>query len=438
MFHNVFSSCFLGWRNLFLDLPKQSNGTRLDAAHTDLVIGWRSYQLDPKDAATKATGLIALPSDPSHSTFLDKWIFNPGLLKTSATSAELTFAMGATKYADLVSVSGHGAAGTVWGDATGGYCSIDLGSAAVAHAGLPTNGTVKYILIPSCYNLSGFNADTWLPVHQKPQPIHGVLGYSGSYAGGRTGAKVMFEFGKLMKQNRARQLSIFEAWRQANRKHGQPWGATILEDAKGDTMQQWISAAGLSIPSGSAKVLHFDDSSYPAGTEVTGTPPDFEAIFHTDAGTPITFPNNGPTGALGLVPGRDGHLLLRGNGSSNRFPVGGRGKLVFFYYRPNKDGMNLDKLLTFSAPTTGGTFTRLTDANKQDGTTHVDAIEYTFAATETSEAKIPYKVNADAAKHYKVDSAGGTTHGYFYVDFTPPGSSNLISMYRHGAWLRDP
>jgi hypothetical protein len=491
MFDRVFSS--LGWRNLFLDLPKLRTGTPSDGdvsdtGHLDLNIKFLKH---PRNSSEQ--GLIMRPHTDQHHTFLSQWILNPGVKNSIGTGrfdGELTFRDDFDRriiskdgheeivtradfdrrtskpgeqveplQADLVVISGHGLFGQVQGRALEDELHLGTGGATFKVAKLtkpiiamPTTGRVKYLILPCCYNAAIDTAPRWLPLLQKtPHPLHGILGFSDHYAGDDIGALIMAEFGRLLRDNRR---TIFEAWRRANDSLKQPWGAVIHEESKAnDTLAKWITPSGLSTPSQLNKVRQFDPQNILRGGDKVAQEtalPSFDAIFHMASGQPITADNNENLN-IGLIPGQRGHLLLRANDPNRPFQPGQKMGVLFIYFRPTKGHMDLNKLLRFDPkldPVTGLNKIQLKiDANtekKPSRTGLVDAIEYTFTAGESREARLDFQVldRKTAFEFYEEDPDGEGNHGAFWVRIFPPGvplgsRSGFIGRYLQNARLRN-
>jgi len=440
-FNRTMSSTEVGWRNLLFDLPPDKRGqSRIDAANPTLNIGW---------VAAKDFGraLIMRPK-VDHSKFLGEWLLNPGVKKergAGSVGSKLTFADDFTDQADFVAVSGHGAGGMIWGKASGGDIGdgFEIANEMGKHLDKPTTGRIKYLLLPCCFLVSIHNAESWLPILRKNKPLHGVLGYGEKYLGDSTGAAVTRRFASLLKSNLT--MPIFEAWRRANEAVHQPWGAVILNAARKDNMKQWITEEGLPDLSAEKEVRCFDGDSMPDGEEVTGKPKDIEAFFVMADGSLIQSPMNRPANDLmGLFPGKSGEILLRVNKKDLSFQPDSHVTILFYYFRPAKTEMDLDGLLTFDR-VPGARLRFLTDANarKEKKTGKHDAIEYTFLPGQEKEARIRFTISENAHKVYKDDENGHFTHGLFWMAVFPQGlplsdPRKAFTMYKHGAWLRDP
>jgi hypothetical protein len=453
----AFTTAFsqMGWRNVLGDLGQIGPGPpqAFDQGHLDLFIKWV-----PNSTSTQR-GLIAFPAD-QHASFLARWLFCPAV---NSDTSKLTLDpkddidsddLG-TRHAELVSISGHHSGGRVSGQALknlgkGVPSGINLGQELrTMTSPIVVSGHLKYLLIPACYACNLDQADEWLPFFQQNPSVHGILGYSNTYIGDKTGAILMRDFALEVKRNPSG--TILDAWRRANASAA--WGAVMHNGALTDTPAQWATDDGLPRlgpvgSGGSARVLQFDPANFASGGQVVqvGTP-DFQARFHRGSdGKEIKSGNNDVTG-IGLNPGTTGFILIKAN-NGKTFSQGDKITLVFFYYRPLKHDMNLDTLLTFSSsllqtdPTLGVPKLRvIPDANVQkEGWPNKrnDGVEYTFGSEQ--EGRIDYTVNQNAASSYPAGPEGPNTHGRFMLYVFPPGASTSnpqagFSMYHDGVWL---
>jgi hypothetical protein len=442
----------LGWRNLFLDLPRATDSggaRRVDASHPTFPIRFKGNALmglpnDIKDhsddvpvpeplytAFRSANGPEAFAQEMTkQAEFLARFVINPGVRKVSATEGHLTDGTDATDHADLVAISGHGSSGVIWG---GNYSSgTKLGDEVAASGELRHASRLKYVLIPTCYNLSQYQVEGWFPLLRASVPIHGVLGFSQAYPGGDTGGLVFGTFGEKLK---ARGMTIIKAFRDANAAHGikDRWGAFMHESAFGDTMSDWM-AGTLKAPSPSGKIVWLNEDNYPAGVEVKETPPRFLAQHVMEDGRKVE-PGNRNQSEIGLFPGKKGKLELSRNGDA--FKVGDTLKVTFYYFRPNKDGMDLPKLLVFE-PHGDADFALVKDDNKEDGSAFEDAIQVTVKKAGPL-ITLPYRVHPLATDTYHRD--GDDAHGMFWHRVQPTSvadtwDTSAVPLYRYGAWLR--
>ncbi|MDX2059181.1 MAG: hypothetical protein SFV24_15340 [Gemmatimonadales bacterium] len=413
----------LGWRNLFLDLPPSAGNKRIDRAHTDLDIRWLADPVQPT-----VQGLVARPRT-ADADFLGQWLINPGVKRIADSEGELTFGADATDHADLVAISGHGAGGRVFGKALPGGAEIDLKALMTKHAATPTSGQLKYLVIASCFNASNYMAKSWLPILTKAKPLRGILGYSDHYLGDAAGADVTRRFGALLQKNPT--MPIYDAWRQANEATNQPWGAILRVEARKDNLIRWVRGH-LDELSADGDVVHVDATTFPTGVAVTDKPVPFRSDFGDEA-----FYD-------GLVAGRPGTFKLFA-AKGHTFKAGTTTRLVFFYYRPAKTEMDLDRLLSFdpmTLPDGSPGIRKLVDANvkKKHKTGRVDGLEITVAA-DTETIALPFRVLPDAIKHFPADPNGAGTHGLFWTYLFPNGADSSdfaqgFHGYENAALLR--
>ncbi|MBM3788320.1 MAG: hypothetical protein FJW30_28625, partial [Acidobacteria bacterium] len=220
----------LGWRNLFSQLPVKTDAWGIRAqlkSHPLLPIRWR------------ANSLLALPNerhdmpgkpfigDPLFEAYrkanddkkfdqaiIDQnadvatWVFSPGLRKEGEEEFHWTAGSDATDYADLVAISGHGAAGNVWGGRR--TASLFL---ALSRAGDSASPRLKYVIVPACTNLSEMNLEGWLPAfRRKPYPLHGAFGYENSYPGDQPGQMIFQQFVTNLAAGGGAENTILEAY----------------------------------------------------------------------------------------------------------------------------------------------------------------------------------------------------------------------------------
>ena len=444
----------LGWGNLVGDLPVKKDAwgqSREDSAHPLLPIRYRG------------TGLLVLPNhkvddekrgypyidDPLFSTyrkangdgpfdaeikkqneFLAKWVFSPGVKKNSASDVVLTLGADFTEYADWATISGHGAGGTCWGGGAGAQLS-----SALRVPPDPATDRLKYVIIATCYNLMEFNAPSWLPAMRRSNPIHGFLGYGSGYPGDEPGEAFFKAFIKNLNakdgpKRDAGTKTILDAWREAHSSAKDIWAALIHTSSKGDNMRDWLGGK-LVQPKAGGEIRWFDESNYPTGRVMVDRPPAVTVFFFMGT-TKIDRTNTDRTD-VGLFAGGSGALEI--TKTTGTFSVDEVVTIIFYYFRPDKDGMDLAKLLKFGT-SAEGTVTLKTDLNKADGTKNVDALEFKLTKA-IAKATIPFTVETDATKSYHLV---GDTHGYFNLRVTPPGETvggnKDIVPYPDGAWLR--
>jgi hypothetical protein len=444
----------LGWGNLVGELPAKNDAwgqRRVDSAHPLLPVRYRgsgllvlpNNRVDDKDrnfpyiddpifsTFRKANGDTTFDAEiVKQNEFIAKWMFSPGLKKNSDSDVALTLGADFTEYADWATISGHGAGGTCWGGGSG----AELKSALRVPPD-PATDRLKYVTIATCYNVMEFNAPSWLPAMRRSNPIHGFLGYGSGYPGDEPGEAFFKAFiknlnAKASAKDDAGTKTILDAWREAHSSAKDIWAALIHTSSKGDTMKDWL-AGKLAQPSAGGEIRWFDESNYPTGKVMVDRTPPITVFFFM--GTTKIDRTNNDRKDVGLFPGDNGVLEI--TNTSGSFSVGDVVTIMFYYFRPNKDGMDLPKLLKFGA-STEGTVTLKTDLNKEDGSKNVDALEFKLT-TSVAKARIPYTVETDATKSYHKD---GETHGYFNLRITPPGETvggnKDLRPYPDGAWLR--
>jgi hypothetical protein len=416
---------------------------RFDLGHPDLDIVF------VKSTDGKAQGFTAFPFD-RHAEFITRWLFNPGI---NENTSKLTTGSDATGHAELVTISGHHSAGEIWGTPKAikrppseKSSSMNLGVELGKIPDPKPSGHLKYLMMPGCYTCSMDAAEYWLPLFTHGTPVHGMLGYSKTYKGDKTGAQIMQSFGKALRSNP--KITILNAWAAANR--GYPWGAVLHESAVTDTIEEWMSDAGLArLATSNARILQFDATNLASGGDpIEVGVPDYQARFHQADGTEMNRDNSGwwRRPPVGLSPGQAGSIVIKPN-NGKTLPAGGTITIVFYYFRPQKREMNLDTLLRFSPSllqtdsTLGGPrVTLLTDANKEKDsgdTGFHDGIEVRIGSGE-SQIKLDYTIQSDAPSHYPSDGRANT-HGRFMMYVFPPGTStsnrrSALSMYSHGVY----
>lgn len=437
----------MGWRNLFAYLPRKSDAKGsyyVDSSHPLLPIRIKGNTTMALPNAVVDTETVSPPfvSDPifdahraangdeaftaaikEQSEFLSRWVFAPGLKKVSETESHLTIESDFTDYADLVAISGHGAGGTVWG----GDWSLgaQIGTAAEISTSAPSD-RLKYVLVPTCYNLNQHNSETWVPLFRRTNPLHGMLGYAQSYPGGATGAGVFARFAENLKVSGK---TILAAWKEAHTGYlEQRWGAMLHGSAIKDTMRDWLAGA-LEAPDPNGELRWYNYENYPDGIPVEEYDPIVKAHFYM-GDTKIT-PENKDSMDVGLFSGESGTLEI--TNATGPFQDGRIVTIAFYYYRPDKDGMNLTRLLSFGS-TPDAAVEVLTDYNQRDGTANADAINVTIQGSPSA-VRIPFTVPADAHEAYH--RHGERQYGYFWMHVEPTGF-NDASLYRSGAYLRGP
>jgi hypothetical protein len=437
-----------GWKSIFTALPiaKDAAGVRyVDSAHPMLPIRPRGNAIlalpntneevtfrpikDPVfEAYRRENGEEAFEDENKRQhDFLSRWVFSPGVMSTLANGA-LTLGDGATDFADLVAASGHGGSGTVFG---GGAASLNF-ARVLSRGGVPFQADrLKYVIIPTCYNLWHENNETWMPALQSEHPIHGLLGYRKSYPGGEIGGQIFQRFtAKLALPNK----TILQAWREAHvGALADRWAAFLHESAMGDTMKDWQTGK-LRTPARTGKLLWFSEDN-PEGQEPKLRPKDYQVEFLM-GGTAISFRDSDDP-EVGLFPGERGAIRL--SRTEGLFAIGTKMTVVFYYYRPDHNpGMDLDKLLQF-LPTSDGQLTLVRDFNKEDIDTHVDAFAFVVLKEGMKKIEVPFEVRPKAHESYKQD--GPNRYGKFWVRLVievPNGDPDDLYYYQETAWLRGP
>ena len=441
----------LGWKNLVRYLPRKEDekGAHYESsAHATLPIRWKGgarlilpnsvvdnhhypkdYVDDPLFKAHRdAHGEDAFRTEMERiCSFLSRWVFSPGIKGSPTSTGELTLGDGAVDWADLVACSGHGSSGVVWG---GDYqLGCKLAAELKASAGASGSDRLKYVLIPTCYNLSEWGRDLWLPALRRSGPVHGVLGYSQAYPGGPVGGDAFQRFAANMKKNGGT-TPILEAFKAA---HGtgwlsERWGALIHASAMNDTMRTWLKGE-LPAPSPSGEIRWFCKDNWPEGEVVTPTVPPYSA--HYVIGGQRLDVDNHLRLDVGLFPGENGEIEIKK--TSGTFSPTDSIEVIFYYYRPEKDGMDLDKLLSVGT-TPDAEVTVTADLNKRDGSTNKDGLTIRPLKPGLSRIAVPFTVIPTAHNNYSADGADG--FGYFWLRLRV-GSSEY-SHYTDGAWLRKP
>ena len=448
----------MGWKSAMRGFPTKRDrlGVRyVDASHPLLPIRFRGSGLlilpnDSVDKHSHAGETNPFIDDPvfadfrkSHTDkefttaikkqnrFIANWVFCPGIKRVSPSESHLTIDPGSTDYCDMVAISGHGAAGMVWGGGEGSMLSN-----ALSFRPVPESDRLKYIIIASCFNLNFSNLDSWLPALRRDKPVHGMFGYREGYPGDQIGEAIFRRFMANLKEGDGKKNTILKAWRDAHTgPQSKIWSALMhTSSAKGDTMAKWL-AGKLDAPDKDGEVRSYNSDTYPDGSVFVPEDPLYTVNYYMGS-TKITADNSNDS-EVGLFPGESGAICIE---STNGIPFkqGEAFNLVFYYYRVDKDGMDLNKLLAFGTPPDGRIF-QVPDSNRQDTTTFLDGINFTITKPGLTQTKIPFTIRSDAAKLYPVD---GNANGFFNIYVTPPerkaSESKLLPhhFYREGAWLR--
>ena len=445
----------MGWRNAMHGFPLKSDalGVRyVDASHPLLPIRWTGSGLlilpnekidmhgsnpalnDPIYVAYRnANGEEKFKKEiAERNEFIANWVFCPGIKKVSDAESHLTTGRDISDYVDMLGISGHGCAGGIWGG--GAHAEVGAG---LYTAPKPASDRLKYVIISTCYNVSWDNVDTWLPAFRRDYPLHGVLGYGDGYPGDEVGGAVFQRFMNNLKAGGGSTYTILEAWRNAHTgADSKIWAAMFHGSSVRDNMAKWL-ADKLEPPEKEGPVMWYDEKN-PNGKVVVPLHYPFLVNFYT-GDTMITAQNTHDS-TIGLFPGRRGALRIAKK--TGKFAPGEIFTITFFYFRPSKPGMNLDKLLRFDTPHPDGDMTLLTDHNKRDGeaSKFVDAVQFAVKKPGLSETKLPFTVLSDALKTYPEE---GDAHGYFHVqlqtsvyEIDTDTFGYSLHYYREGAWLR--
>jgi hypothetical protein len=225
-------------------------------------------------------------------------------------------------------------------------------------------------------------------------------------------------------------MPILEAFKRA---HGsgwlsERWGALIHASAKDDTMRQWLKGE-LPAPSPTGEVRWFCKDNWPDGDVVVPTVPPY-TVHYVIGSTRIDVDNH-LRPDIGLFPGDKGALHIAK--TSGTFSPTDSIEVVFYYYRPEKDGMNLDKLLSVGT-TADADVTVAADLNRRDKSSHNDGLRIRPLKPGLSRITVPFTVLADAHNNYAADGVDG--YGYFWLRLRI--GSTEYAHYTDGAWLRGP
>jgi len=386
--------------------------------------------------------------------FLSSWIFSPGVKISGKKGSEkgmLTLDSDYTDYADIVGVGGHGSNGLIWGEGEG----IELrNSIWRAHA---HTDRLKYIIIATCFHLSEFNLEIWLPAMRRRNPVHGFLGYRWGYPGAKVGRNVFNRFTKKLKEKRGTK-TILDAWREANSGSlRQTWAALLHHTSAKDTMKDWMCGR-LTTPNKDGEIRWYCEENWSDGEKAVPREYDYTANFYMGT-TKISRDNNfGGNKDVGLFSGEKGYLeIAKKKGGFN--PGEEFATIVFYYYRERHDpGMDLPKLLDFGKPKDGrvkfedGVLKYESDLNKKDKYKFTDGFEFTFWKSKVTKANVPweakvqlpFKVNPKA--HENFENAGPNRYGYFWLMMRVSHAQDRMRGLRgrpipcclEGTWLRGP
>jgi len=292
--------------------------------------------------------------------FAEGWILNPAVLVTDVVGPPV---LGTPTH--FLAVSGHGSGGLVWGGADDkGAFSINMMQVPLSFASSTTHlvGSLKCVLLASCYNVSPDLGPLWVAALRRVSRIVGdntvglrlVLGYRDGYPGGNLGARAMTDFlGRVRKDPT---IPIVEAWRKANTRASNktltrtlPWAAFAFETAAGDNFADWndnkLSPVKLTDP-----ILHFN-SSTPASGEPAIEQRAVEIRWRMgDAAKTVIDTSNRLDPKVGLFSGEKASITIK---LSATVPAPNKDEiafLVFYYYRPAKS-MDLAKLIDVKTAT---------------------------------------------------------------------------------------
>ena len=440
----------MGWKSALHGFPTKRDrlGIRyVDASHPLLPIRYRGsgVLISPNDRVDKHSHTESenpIIDDPIYAEFraangdkafeeaivaqdrfIADWVFRPGIKRVSPSESHLTTDTDITDHCDLVAISGHGSSGKVWGGGGGA-----LLKKALYRQQDPATDRLKYVVIASCLNLNILAQEAWLPAMRRSAPIHGFLGYRAAYPGDEVGEAIFRRFSAGLKAG----STILKAWRDAHvEPHSDIWSALMHPvSAANDTMPKWL-AGKLDRPDRLGEIRTYNSDNYPDGEKYVPVPPKF-TVRYLVGSTKIDRTNTDDPD-VGLFPGATGHLCIE-SADGVPFQQGERFKILFYYYRVDKDGMNLTKLLAFGN-TPDGTWELVRDGNREDHTQFIDGIVFKFAKDGLTEARIPFQVLSNALEHYPVDGPG---HGYFPVQAFAPDRfwPDQIYYYLDGAWLK--
>lgn len=410
-----------GWLNAFyaLDPDPKSKKRRSDHKRPDLDIGFETN--------ASGSGIIARPQT-KHGDFLVEWVLSPGIAES-----QLTLAADADVMVDLIGISGHGSRGVVFGtDRVGNHTTrIDLTLLdrflGDPHRKADVSGSLQYLVVASCSNLVFENFEMWQHLLRHPRGVRGIFGYRDAYTGDAQGAAIMNRFARAWRERP--EETLLDNWRKAN--PHDPWAAIVLDDARGDTMQDWL--AGELAPAKDRRGMrHFDATSFKNGGRKLEHDPPITAKWVMEDGTALDRSNRKDPNK-GLFPGQRGKVVIESK-EGTLFAQGDKIVVVVNHYRPTKR-FDLRKLLTLDA---SAHVRLLFGANKESGVKNLlDGFEVTVPAA-ARRVSVDFTVNADAAK--KFAPGEDQDFGYFILSVWPPPplDQERVYMYATGANLRAP
>ncbi len=406
----------LGFENAFSRLPAGAGGRNTRAAGNLPDMAIKVHRHTRNETAFQA--FIAQPSQ-SHATALQTWINSPAV-----SGADLVADPAAPDPIDWLVVSGHGSGGSVWGDGSGNHANLEVASSYIDGIGVDRSGRLKCLIIPSCNNVNRSLAGMWLSLFDHAKPVHLLLGYESTYAGGATGARVMARFVDKLAKNRS--MPLIEAWRAANKASRQPWAALAAKGGETINLDDWVNDR-LPALAYVKDLLHFGED-HPGGEPAKLLDDRYAVSWVMADGTVLDMYNNGvahPT--KGLFDGKPGKIRIKALKPQFAFVKGSEAYLAVHLYRPSKP-LDINKLLKFDQalldphPDTGKPV-----VNPEKGRTgrpenehDVDAFRIAFPA-DSDTIELGFTVKSDATKSFKNDGPGGT-HGRFLLEFAPTGN----------------
>lgn len=369
---------------------------------------------------------------------LTSWAFSPGITNGKG----LTTDAGSDRFADMIFLSGHQAGGVVYGGDS--QMGLHLGKALAAGVSTNPKNTLRYVIIPGCgaCGESMMNSN-YLPLFRRDNPIHGILGYNGTYQGEKKGPKILAKFAaNLAKLSNT--MTVLEAWRQAqDNYHKDTWGAVMHQSSMNDTTYDWLGGK-LSRPNPKDKIVELTESSLARGGDEV-KPPEYDHFvnFVID-GTKIDSTNTFDR-KIGLFSGDKGHIEL--TKKDGKFLPGDKITIMFVYIRTKKE-LVLDKIMRIPAGNRPeGTITLKNDLNKANKATGLDGLTFTFSKAVSS-VDIPVEI-LSMAHDYKatgfVKRQGTTEYGKVSFQLNANNESFEYGLFlfpedhqMDGAYLRGP
>ncbi len=368
----------LGFDNLFFPGLPFKGTSKITLTSSNL----SKFEVRKEKFLSKLKAFIGIPHDDDLS-FLQRWVCNPGIESNKLNNTTLS------EVSDILSVSGHGTIGWVFGDrfSSGDQQQIHLPTAYNKRGGTHLTGRLKLLMIPACTNVAFENSVRWENALIGPNPIHIILGYHDSYSGDHLGGLVQKKFAEILSKDIDK--PIIEAWREANMavSRPQPWAAITTDLFRNESILDWAS---IGPPSpGTAPLIHFDEKN-PGGRTVPVSF-DFNVQFINDTSTVITHLNSA-TGA-NLNAGKSGKLRITAN--STPFKSGDVLHVLFYLFRPTKLKMDLDKFLIFDpSHFSSGLISKVVDGNSRKSSSPTgkpDGIKINVSTT-TSQIELDFTV----------------------------------------------